>query len=174
MARQPNFHSIAGRAEATTLPDRSVDFVAAGQAFHWFERQQAAAEFWRILKSPGWVVLAWNRRDTTATPFMKAYDRLVRHYATDYAKATHERVNEAVLEDFFRANGHESRTFHNLQGLDYEGLRGRLLSSSYTPEPSHPDYGPMLEELEKLYHDHQSSGKVSLEYKCTIYYGRLK
>ncbi len=33
----PNFKSIAGSAEATTLPSDSVDFVAAGQAFHWFQ-----------------------------------------------------------------------------------------------------------------------------------------
>src|SRR6266446_9260655 len=30
----PRFTSIAGTAEATTLPGQSVDFVTAGQAFH--------------------------------------------------------------------------------------------------------------------------------------------
>jgi SAM-dependent methyltransferase len=174
MAKHPDFHSIAGRAEATTLPDGSVDFVAAGQAFHWFERQQAAAEFRRILRSPGWVVLAWNKRDTAVTPFMKAYDRLVRHYGTDYAKATHERVNEAVLADLFRPNGYASKVFRNLQSLDYAGLIGRLLSSSYTPEPGHPGYEPMLAELALLYQAHQSNDRVNLEYKTAMYYGRLK
>lgn len=37
------FHSVAGRAEATTLPDSSVDLVAVGQAFHWFDREKTAA-----------------------------------------------------------------------------------------------------------------------------------
>ena len=58
----PHFQSIAGRAEATTLPEQSVDFVTAGQAFHWFDRKKAKAEFSRILKARGWVVLAWNER----------------------------------------------------------------------------------------------------------------
>lgn len=174
IARRPNFYSIAGKAEATTLADRSVDFVVAGQAFHWFERRQAAAEFERILKSAGWVVLVWNKRDTAATPFMKAYDQLVRHYATDHAKVSHEQVNETVLTDFFRARGYTSKSFQNLQGFDYEGLRGRLLSSSYTPEAGHPNYGPMLAELEKIYYAHQSNNSVSLEYKTRMYYGRLK
>ncbi|CAA9381615.1 MAG: putative methyltransferase, partial [uncultured Phycisphaerae bacterium] len=31
------FHSVAGSAEATTLPDASVDLAVAGQAFHWFD-----------------------------------------------------------------------------------------------------------------------------------------
>lgn len=174
MAKQPNFHSIAGTAEATTLPDRSVDWVAAGQAFHWFDRQKAAAEFRRILKPPRRVMLVWNRRDTAATPFMKAYDRLVRHYATDYAKVSHEQVNGAVLADFFRARGYTSKSFQYLQSFDYEGLRGRLLSSSYTPEPGHPDCGLMLEELAKLYDAHHVNDRVSLVYTTTMYYGRLK
>ncbi|MGE5255518.1 MAG: class I SAM-dependent methyltransferase [Hyphomicrobiales bacterium] len=174
MAKQPNFHSVAGRAETTTLADRSVDFVVSGQAFHWFERRQAAAEFRRILESPGWVVLAWNKRDTAATPFMKGYDRLVRHYAADYAKVSHEQVNEAVLADFFGARGYTSKSFHNLQSFDYEGLQGRLLSSSYTPESGHPDYDAMLEELSKLYRAHQLNDRVSFQYQTTVYYGRLK
>ena len=46
-----NFHSIDGTAEATTLPDQSVDFITAGQAFHWFEPDAARLEFKRILRS---------------------------------------------------------------------------------------------------------------------------
>src|ERR1700751_421496 len=37
----PNFTSVAGTAEATTLPDQSVDFVTAAQAAHWFDRERA-------------------------------------------------------------------------------------------------------------------------------------
>src|SRR5580658_7790634 len=37
LAAEPRFRSVDGRAEATGLPDGSVDFVTAGQAFHWFE-----------------------------------------------------------------------------------------------------------------------------------------
>jgi len=58
----PKFTSVAGSAEATTLGDASVDFVTAGQAFHWFDPQAARREFLRILKTNGWVVIAWNDR----------------------------------------------------------------------------------------------------------------
>src|ERR1700722_18650168 len=33
----PNFTSVIGTAEDTTLPDGSMDFVVAAQAFHWFD-----------------------------------------------------------------------------------------------------------------------------------------
>ena len=41
----PNFKSVHGTAEATTLDDSSVDFVTAGQAFHWFDIEGARREF---------------------------------------------------------------------------------------------------------------------------------
>src|SRR2546430_17738249 len=59
LAAYPNFKSVVGTAEATTLTDASVDFVTAGQAFHWFDAAGARREFTRILQPGGWVVLEW-------------------------------------------------------------------------------------------------------------------
>src|SRR6202451_1223520 len=41
LSQFPNFTSIAGTAEATTLADKSVDFVTTAQAAHWFDRERA-------------------------------------------------------------------------------------------------------------------------------------
>src|SRR5229473_1629955 len=41
LASYDGFSSIEGSAEATTLDDASVDFVTAGQSFHWFEPDAA-------------------------------------------------------------------------------------------------------------------------------------
>src|SRR5262245_45297249 len=43
-----NFHSVAATAEATTLANASVDWVMAGQAFHWFDVPRFRAECLRI------------------------------------------------------------------------------------------------------------------------------
>src|ERR1700737_1752387 len=40
LASYDGFSSIEGPAESTTLEDASVDFVTAGQAFHWFEPEK--------------------------------------------------------------------------------------------------------------------------------------
>ena len=58
LAAFPNFTSVAGTAEATTLADQSVDFVTAAQAAHWFDRKRSRREFVRILKPGGWLVAA--------------------------------------------------------------------------------------------------------------------
>jgi len=101
LKHDPNFLSVAGRAEATTLASGSVDIVAAGQAFHWFDRGPARDEFIRILKPGGWVVLIWNERLTDTTPFLKAYEQLLERYATDYAQVDHKQIDEHVLAAFF-------------------------------------------------------------------------
>ncbi len=135
-----HFHSINGRAEATTLADRSVDFVTAGQAFHWFDRESAKAEFIRILKPGGWVALVWNDRESSTRPFLIAYESLLKQYATDYEAMTHKNISADDLADFFAPAELRLQTFPNTQEFDIEGLRGRLLSSSYSPLPGHPKH----------------------------------
>jgi len=45
----PRFNSVAAQAEETMLGDASVNFVTAGQAFHWFDREKARTEFARVI-----------------------------------------------------------------------------------------------------------------------------
>src|SRR5262249_16300374 len=142
----PNFKSVAGSAEATTLPDASVDFVTAAQAGHWFDRVRGRKEFVRILKPGGWLVLLWDERITDSSLFLRAYEQLVLDYGTDYADVRHERTTEAVNE-FFDPAPFQSRSFDMQQEFDYAGLEGRLLSSSYAPGPGHPKHEPMLAGL---------------------------
>jgi len=169
----PKFTSIAGTAEATTLPSASVDFVTAAQAAHWFDRQGARRECARILRPGGWLVLLWNERITDSTPFLRDYEQLLLTYGTDYADVRHERTTEAVNE-FFDPLPFQQRTFAMQQEFDYPGLEGRLLSSSYAPGPGHPNHAPMLAELQRLFDAHSVAGRVSFEYKTRLYFGRLK
>src|SRR6476659_6264925 len=75
LAGFPNFISVDGKAEATTLPDAGVDFVTAAQAAHWFDRQRARREFVRILRPGGLLVLLWNEREVDTTPFLRDYEQ---------------------------------------------------------------------------------------------------
>jgi SAM-dependent methyltransferase len=172
LKRFANLVSIGAAAEATTLDPCSVDFITAGQAFHWFERRRAKAEFARILKADGWVVLIWNERRLDSTPFLRAYEKLLLQYGTDYEKVRHENV-VGELAEFFAPGTFELRSLPNFQYFDFESLRGRACSASYTPEPGHPDFEPMLSKLEQIFNTHKSDGVVSFEYETRIYFGRL-
>jgi SAM-dependent methyltransferase len=166
------FNSVAGTAEATTLPDRSVDFITAAQAAHWFDRVKARREFIRILKPGGWAVLLWNERRTDSTAFLRGYEHLLLSCGTDYREVRHERTT-AEIADFFTPSPFRSSTFEMRQEVDYSALEGRLLSSSYTPMPDHANYVPMLRELRRVFEAHQVNDRVALEYRTLIYYGQL-
>jgi SAM-dependent methyltransferase len=164
--------SVAGTAEDTTLASGSVDFVTAAQAAHWFDLRRARAEFVRILKAGGWCVLIWNERRADATPFLRDYERLLLTYGTDYKEVRHERTT-AVIHQFFAPLPCEERVFDLRQRFDYEGTAGRLLSSSYAPLEGHPDYAPMMREVERIFRAHAQDGTVEFEYNTRVYYGHL-
>jgi SAM-dependent methyltransferase len=164
--------SVAGTAEETTLRSASVDFVTAAQAAHWFDLPRARAEFARILRPGGWCVLIWNERETTTTPFLRDYEELLLTYATDYKEVRHERTT-AMIPEFFAPALCEERVFSLRQEFDYEGLAGRLLSSSYAPLEGHPSYEPMMRELRRIFRAHAKDGTVEFEYKTRVFYGHL-
>ena len=172
LAAFPKFWSVAGTAEATTLADHSVDFVTAAQAAHWFDRERARREFVRILKPGGWLVLLWNERLTDATRFLRDYEQLLLTYGTDYEEVRHERTTDAVNE-FFDPTPFRERVFEMRQELDYAGVEGRLLSSSYAPGPDRPQHAPMLRELRRIFDASAVEGRAAFEYKTRMYFGRL-
>jgi SAM-dependent methyltransferase len=167
-----NFTSIDGKAEATSLPDASVDFVTVAQAAHWFDRERAGREFSRILKTNGWLVLLWNEREVDTTPFLRDYEQLLLTYGTDYEEVRHERTTDAVNE-FFDPQPYVERVYPMRQEFDYTGVEGRLLSSSYAPGSGHPKHEPMLLELRRIFEEHAAGDRVAFDYKTRVYFGRL-
>jgi SAM-dependent methyltransferase len=170
----PNFTSVDGTAETTTLGCGGADFVTAGQAFHWFDVEKARAEFARILKPGGWVVLVWNERQTDSTQFLRDYEQMLLTFGIDYEAVSHKQVDRNRIVPFFGLGGFELRTFANGQLFDFESLKGRLLSASYTPEAGHPNHAPMLDALQRIFHAHQAGGRVTVEYDTNVFYGHLR
>jgi SAM-dependent methyltransferase len=172
LANSKNFKSVDGTAEATGLTSSTIDFVIAGQAFHWFDPIKAKAESRRILKPGGWVALIWNERQLDTTPFLCAYEQLLLTLNTDYSVVRQENA-AAAIETFFAPKQPRLAVFPNGQEFDFESLKGRLLSSSYTPEPSDPRFAPMLTRLEEIFDENQESGFVRFMYDTRVYYERL-
>jgi SAM-dependent methyltransferase len=167
------FVSIAATAEETTLLDLGVDFITAGQAFHWFDLAHTRPEFARILKPSGWLVLIWNSRRTSPTGFQAAYEQFLKTYGTDYGDVNHVNLNGADFQAFYTPGSYRLTRFDNQQVFDFEGLKGRLLSSSYAPEADHPSYEPMLADLRRLFDAHQVDGVITIEYDTDVFYGQL-
>ena len=170
---EPRFQSLDATAEATSLSHHSVDLVAAGQAFHWFDIESTRNEFRRILRPGGFAALFWNTRRVNSTPFLEAYEALLLEFAIDYQQVNHTNVDTASLARFFGGRHFQTRSFPNHQEFDWEGLRGRVLSSSYVPAAGHPRHEPLLLELQRLFREHESAGRVRFEYDTELYFGPL-
>lgn len=173
LAQYANFTSVEATAENTSLPDGSVDFVTAGQAFHWFNRAKARSEFARILKPNGWVVILWNGYDPERTPLLKGYHEVLLRYGTDYREVRRE-IEDTQIDKFFTSSAYKVARFSFQQSFDFEAFKGRTLSASYAPQVGELNYDPMLKRLREVFEANQTNGKVTFDYDTEVYYGRLQ
>ena len=173
LAEFARFTSVDGTSDATRLPPQSMDFILAAQAFHWFDQAKARAEFQRILKPAGWVVLIWNDRRTDSTPFLRDYEDLLQEFGNDYKEIEHKNVrDESVFSAFFGVPP-AAATFDNAQRVDFEGLIGRLNSASYMPARGDARHAAMVARAREIFTDHAVNGRVAFEYDTRVFYGNL-
>jgi SAM-dependent methyltransferase len=175
LGKEPGFRSVAGRAEATTLPDASVDLVTAAQAFHWFDVEGTRAEMRRILRPPptgrASVALVWNDRDLGSTPFLRAYEALLGARCPKYRELQGKADSVDKFEALLGKGGWSRRAVPNEQRLDREGLVSRLLSSSYAPRPGDPGHDETFAELRALFDRHAEGGEVVMLYETVVITG---
>lgn len=169
---QSGFISVNGSAEQTGLPDQCVELVTAAQAFHWFYSDETRKEFARILQLPGNVLLVWNDRQRSSTPFLKAYDEFLIRVGTDYVRLM-EKQDEmlAGLPNFFDPGTYRKRGVIAAQELNREQFRGRVLSSSYVPLKDDAGYSVVVRDLEQLFDDYQENGTVTFLYDVNMHLG---
>jgi SAM-dependent methyltransferase len=167
----PGFTAVPGMAENTTLPDNSMDAVMAGQAFHWFNADKSKTEFTRILKPHGLVTLVWNERRID-NAFEQEYEVLINRHGKDYRQVKHRNIKADDIAAFFAPAPMELKVFNNRQVFDFEGLKGRLLSSSYMPLQGERGYEDMITALKELFDKYQQAGAITITYDTRLYAGR--
>ena len=163
-----NVRFVRAPAEATTLPDASVDLVLAAQAFHWFDHPKALAEFHRILRPGGRCALLWNLRLPDGG-FTDDYNRIV--------VSAEVRIDPCVLagrsslaeplerSDLFRDV--RVHTAPSPQHFDEQGAIGRATSASYFPREE-PDRSERLAALRQSFHRHAVDGLVTLRQEARL------
>ena len=168
------YQSVAGTAEATTLPDAAADLVIAGQAFHWFDVEHAAIEARRILRPGGWAALIWNDRQATGNAFLAGYEALLRTHGTDYANTVHRHIDEKGIAQFFAPAQAKVATFDNSREMEREDLLALVGSASYLPAPGDARHAAMLHALNALFDSHANNGTVQMMYRTRMHYAQIR
>ncbi|HIW74562.1 MAG TPA: class I SAM-dependent methyltransferase [Firmicutes bacterium] len=169
----PGWRSLAGTAERTGLPDRSVGLVAAAQAFHWFDPEKFQTECRRILRPGGLAALVWNHRDPES-PLVRENAAVCRRYCPDFHGFSGGRDHsQPPYAAFFRDGVYTERRYPNDLSYTLEGFVGRNLSSSYAPKPGEPSYRPFVEAVTALFHRYAREGKLLQPNTTCCYIGRV-
>jgi len=166
----PKFHSISGTAEDTSLPDACVDWVISASSFHWFDARLARAEFQRILRPDGTVLLMGNLHRKTGSEFMAAYSGIFRKYSE--RNRAYENREERIRE-LFAPHGYQTAALKYHESLDLGQLSGRLLSYSSIPLSGQPGHDAMMQELRDAFERASENGRVPSEGEVTLHWGRL-
>lgn len=161
-----------GTAEATNLPDASVDLVTCFQSFHWFNPEPTLLEFHRILKPTGRLAVVWNDRDRD-DEFTQNYTHLVQIASNHHAAESRMTSVDPLLASplFPDVCCH---TFTYRQELELEGLIGRAMSSSYIPREGEAQQ-QLVSGLQELYNrERNENGFVYMTYHTSVYLANPK
>ncbi|NEP91129.1 MAG: class I SAM-dependent methyltransferase [Okeania sp. SIO2C2] len=156
-------------AEATNLPNESVDLVTCFQAFHWFNLEPTLQEFHRILKPSGKLALLWNnwnREDGFTKENSNLMKQICKHHSNTKKK---RRSSIASIEKSSYFVNFQHSTFTHRQELDLPGLIGRIMSSSSVPNQGY-EREQIMANLKALYERWvDKKGLVYLLYRTELY-----
>ena len=170
LSRNRNFVSVVGSDGNMNLPDKSVDYITAAQAFHWFDAEAFREECRRVLKPGGRVLLVYNSRveDAACT---KALAELHRTYNPAFHGFSNGISDEKCIA-FFAGKCGIFRT-DNTQIYDREGYVNRALSSSYSLREDDARYAEYVAALGALFDRFAENGQLAAPIETVAYIGEI-
>ncbi|WP_425803353.1 methyltransferase domain-containing protein [Desulfitobacterium sp. Sab5] len=144
-----NVKLIVGSAEATTLPDHSVDIITCAQALHWFNPDSFRAECFRIGKPGCLVITVYNN-----TP--------------GGSSITHSKQS---TDAFYKSP--TVREFPNPIFYMRESWLAYMTSHSRDPLPSDPGYAAHIDEMNAIFDRENVDGLLRRDVVTNVYSERL-
>lgn len=138
LAQFPSLLAVDGVAEATSLPQHSIDLVTAAQSLHWFEPEETRREIRRILTPGGWLAVLYNY--STDEKLQYALNQILT--PENGVAATHEALKPKAqpLSFFFGHDRFIQQDFPFSLQETWEEFLGSLVSASFVPDESHPSF----------------------------------
>jgi SAM-dependent methyltransferase len=173
----PQAPLIGGKAEQIPLADASVDAIFTAEAFHWFAHERALAEFARVLRPHGALVLMWNRPVGPVEPAISEVERLLEpHWPEDIERPLDlDPMRFAHAREWPRAFEHsrfeplrESR-YANPHVLDPDGLIAYFGSMGWIDTLPDDERVSLLDQVRS----HLTAGTYLLPFETHVHWTRL-
>ena len=167
----PEVQALAGTAEAIPLPDGSIDAVAVGQAFHWFEGDEALAEIYRVLRPGGRLGLIWNVKDESVDwieklgGIMESYRGSAPRVASGAWKEAFDRTT--LFTPLQRAR------FSFVHEADFAAVVARVTSVSFIASLPPAEFARVVDQVRTLLGTHpETKGRTTFElpYRTGVYW----
>jgi len=167
----PEVEILHGTAEAIPLPDRSVDSVTVGQAFHWFDGDRALPEIHRVLRPGGGLGLIWQELDPVR-PWIGRLTEII-----DRAGKGHPRFQDGAWRGAFERTALfgplESADSTTVQRGDRETIIDRVASISYVAKLPSDRRETFLAEVRRLLAgdpDTAGDALIELPYRVHVFW----
>lgn len=163
----PGVPRVRATAEATGLADGGVDAIACAQTWHWVDVPAASAEFARILRPGGMVLLTWNTLDVRV-PWVHRLSRIMHSGDVLAPGFVPEVADPLVIAG--------TRRLDWAQELDPEGIIALARTRSYWLRASQPTRDRVEENLRWYLLDHLGLAPdeaVALPYRCDSFVLRV-
>lgn len=169
LASHPSCHIVDGRAEATTLPDHSVDMIAVAQAFHWFDPEPTRAEFLRILKPGGWLVKL--RNDGTDQELNYALEKI---YPKEKDTSSVMIGKDVPMSFYYGSDDYRKHDFAFTVENTWEVFLGSISSASYAPDETDPFYADFKHAARSVFDCFRNDDAVVLHGTTELCVGQIK
>jgi ubiquinone/menaquinone biosynthesis C-methylase UbiE len=170
-ATLPEVEALAGTAEAIPLPDRSVDAVVVGQAFHWFDGDAALAEIHRVLRPGGRLGLIWNVKDESVDWIEKLGD-IMESYRGDAPRVA-SGAWKAAFERSHLFTPLERARFSFVHEAGFAAVIARVTSVSFIAKLPPEEFELVVERVRTLLGTHpETRGRTvfPIPYRTGVYW----
>lgn len=167
LADWPNVEIRAGRAEKTTLAERSLDLIVVGNAFHRF-KPKACAELRRILKPSGWVALFSYETNKALEDMLSNKLAALKGASRRVARVWHGMPARAL----FGKNRIHRRSYRQSRFDDWTAFFGVARGWLEAPEPGDDEYGPFEVIYREVFEAFAVNGAIKIDYETHVEFGQ--
>ena len=173
LSQHPAFVSVDGKAEATTLPEHSIDLIVVGQAIHWFEPQATLKEFRRILKAEGWLAVFFHTPIYHPIyPVLKPLFNIENGW--DTTPSPQPMYGDSHTDYYFGIDKGIKRHFPQSRQEGWEEFIGGILSDSHSPDDNHPAFRRFVSGVRQIYDQFCAGSSLQLAGGTDLVIGQLR